>query len=118
MSGSPILEVFFFRTGSGAEPVRDWLRAMGIDDRKAVGEDIKLVQFRWPLGMPWVRKMEPVLWEVRSHLPNGRIARVFFTVDGNDMVLLHGFEKKSRHTPREDLELARKRKNQYFLGAI
>ncbi|MBF0177851.1 MAG: hypothetical protein HQL63_13535 [Magnetococcales bacterium] len=66
MNGYPILEVIFFRTGSGVEPVREWLRALGIEDRKAVGEDIKLVQFRWPLGMPWVRKMELELTRKRK----------------------------------------------------
>ncbi|HBO33743.1 MAG TPA: type II toxin-antitoxin system RelE/ParE family toxin, partial [Anaerolineaceae bacterium] len=48
------------------------------------------------------------LWEVRSSLKN-RIARVLFTVEGNYMVLLHGFIKKSQKTPLEDLKLARER---------
>ncbi|MBF0134436.1 MAG: type II toxin-antitoxin system RelE/ParE family toxin [Magnetococcales bacterium] len=109
----PILDVVFFRTASGNEPVRDWLRGMDLEDRKAIGEDLKLTQFRWPLGMPLVRKLEPGLWEVRSHLRGSGIARVFFTVQGRDMVLLHGFEKKSQKTPKEDLKLARSRKRQY-----
>lgn len=58
MNTSPILAVVFFLTNSGREPVREWLRSRGKEDRKAIEEDIKLVQFRWPLGMPLVRKME------------------------------------------------------------
>ncbi len=77
-------------------------------DKKTIGEDIKTVQFGWPIGMPVVRKIEPGLWEVRSSLKN-RIARVLFTVQGNYMVLLHGFIKKSQKTPLEDLKLARER---------
>ncbi|MBF0461217.1 MAG: type II toxin-antitoxin system RelE/ParE family toxin [Magnetococcales bacterium] len=100
MTTLPILEVVFFRTGSKNEPVRDWLRGLDMEDRKAIGEDLKLTQFRWPLGMPLVRKLEPGLWEVRSHLKNGGVARVLFTVQGHDMVLLHGFEKKSQKTPK------------------
>ncbi|MBF0629111.1 MAG: type II toxin-antitoxin system RelE/ParE family toxin [Magnetococcales bacterium] len=109
----PILDVVFFLTSSGNDPVRDWLRGLVGEDRKMVGEDLKVIQFRWPLGMPLVRKLEPGLWELRTHLNNGRIARVFFTVQGRDMVLLHGFEKKSRKTPKEELELARNRMRQY-----
>ncbi|QEP42067.1 hypothetical protein D5085_02265 [Ectothiorhodospiraceae bacterium BW-2] len=75
MSTEPILTVSFFLTSSGNEPVRNWLKDMGRDDRKVIGEDIMLVQFRWPLGMPLVRKMEADLWEVRSNLSNGNIAR-------------------------------------------
>lgn len=76
-----------------------------------IGEDIKTAQFGWPLGMPLVRKIEPGLWEVRSYISTG-IARVLFTVEGNIMVLLHGFVKKSTKTPIDDLSLARKRLSQ------
>ena len=73
-----------------------------------IGEDIKTVQFGWPLGMPLVRKLAAGLWEVRSRLP-ARIARVLFSSDEGRMVLLHGFVKKSQKTPAEDLELAKNR---------
>ena len=105
MNGQPILQVVFFHNPSGREPVREWLKARDKDDRTVIGEDIKLVQFRWPL----VRKLEADLWEVRSHLRGGRIARVCFTVHRTEMVLLHGFIKKSRKAPKQDLELAVKR---------
>jgi len=102
------LEVRFFRTAAGTEPVREWLKSLGQADRKTIGEDIKTVQFGWPLGMPLVRKFETDLWEVRSSL-RGRIARVVFTVYGSRMILLHGFIKKSQKTPATDLNTARKR---------
>ena len=79
MGVEPILTVCFFRTSSGNEPVREWLKSMNAVDRKVIGEDIKVVLFRWPLGMPLVRKMESSLWEIRSKLENGNISRVFFT---------------------------------------
>ena len=116
MNTNHVLSVIFFLTASGREPVREWLKNLDKEDRKAIGEDIKLVQFRWPLGMPLVRKIEPDLWEVRSHLSGGRIARVLFTVGSGEMALLHGFIKKSRKTPAKDLQLARKRKNLWLSG--
>ncbi len=116
MNTSPILAVVFFLTDSGREPVREWLKSLDKEDRKAIGEDIKLVQFRWPLGMPLVRKMEADLWEVRSHLSGRRIARILFAVRDNEMALLHGFVKKSRKTPAKDMQLGRKRKNLWLSG--
>lgn len=107
----PQLEVRFFRTETGKEPVRDWLLELSTPDRRTVGEDLKTVQFGWPLGMPLVRKMERDLWEVRVSLDK-RIARLLFTVQGNAIVLLHGFIKKSRTTPADDLALARQRLRQ------
>ncbi|MES9885163.1 MAG: type II toxin-antitoxin system RelE/ParE family toxin [Sedimenticola sp.] len=113
MSVEPILTVYFFLTSSGNEPVREWLKSLNPEDRKVIGEDIKVVQFRWPLGMPLVRKMESSLWEIRSNLENGNISRVFFTVKGSKLNLLHGFIKKSQKTPKKDIDLARTRKNQW-----
>lgn len=104
----PILEVRFFRTSAGNEPVRDWLRALEREDRRAIGEDIKIAQFGWPIGMPLIRKLEKGLWEVRTTLEDG-IARVMFTVYDTRMILLHGFIKKSQKTPKNELDTARKR---------
>ncbi|MBU1237891.1 MAG: type II toxin-antitoxin system RelE/ParE family toxin [Gammaproteobacteria bacterium] len=106
----PILSVCFFRTDAGSEPVREWLKGLSAQDRKTIGEDIKTVQFGWPLGMPLVRKMGKDLWEVRVHL-EARIARVLFTAVDDVMVLLHGFIKKSQDTPQSELKLAEGRRD-------
>ncbi len=103
------LEVVFYRTESGNEPVREWLKGLSKRDKKAIGGDIKTVQYGWPLGMPVVRKMDHGLWEVRCRLDK-RIARILFTVKGEQMILLHGFIKKSQKTPQVDLQLAKDRK--------
>ena len=106
----PILEVVFYKTESGNEPVREWLKGLPRDDRRTIGEDIKTAQYGWPLGMPLIRKMGRGLWEVRSNVSTG-IARVIFTVKGAVMILLHGFVKKSQKTPPNELETARRRLN-------
>lgn len=111
----PILRVFFYRGENGNEPVRDWLKELRKEDRRAVGEDIKAAQFGWPLGMPLIRKIEKDLWEVRSNIADG-IARTFFTVKGDTMVLLHGFVKKSQETPQNELRTARRRLRNIFGG--
>lgn len=100
----------FYALPTGREPVREWLRALDRDDRKIIGEDIKDVEFSWPIGMPLCRALSEGLWEVRSDLLQGRIARVIFCVHGGRMVLLHGFVKKTQKTPAAALELALKRR--------
>ena len=104
----PILRVKFYQTRSGKEPVRDWLRGLPKEDRTAIGEDIKTAQYGWPVGMPLIRKLEPRLWEVRTHTSTG-IARVIFTVAERFMMILHGFIKKSQKTPQNELDTARQR---------
>jgi len=99
----------FYQTGAGREPVRDWLRVLGAEDRKVIGEDIATVEYGWPVGMPICRPLGKGLWEVRSTLTNNRIARVIFGIVKNRMILLHGFIKKTQKTPDKDLSLARER---------
>ena len=108
-----ILTVIFYRSDSGNEPVHDWLKELPRNDKRIIGEDIKTAQLGWPLGMPLIRKMDKNLWEVRSSLPDG-IARVLFTVDGSQMVLLHGFIKKSNKTPQNELKTATARLGNYW----
>ena len=107
----PKLPVRFFRSAAGREPVREWLKNLGDVERKAIGDDIRTVQFGWPLGMPLVRKMGGGLWEVRIDLPSG-IGRVLFTFHEGEAVLLHGFVKKDQKTPKTDLDTAKKRLKQ------
>ena len=108
MSDDLRLKVNFYRSESGTEPVRDWLQSLSKNDKKIIGEDIKTVQFAWPLGLPLIRKIETNLWEVRSNLEN-RITRVLFTVVDDHMILLHGFIKKSQKIPKDDIKLAKQR---------
>jgi phage-related protein len=102
----------FYRSDSGREPVREWLKGLVPEERKAIGEDVKDVEFSWPIGMPLVRSLGRELWEVRSSLPRGRIARVLFCVEQGAMVLLHGFIKKTQKTPQHEIDLALKRKKE------
>lgn len=103
------LPAVFYALSSGREPVREWLKSLNPADRKLVGEDIKDVEFSWPIGMPLCRSLGNGLWEVRSQLTGGRIARVLFCVQDSQMVLLHGFIKKTQKTPKAEVSLAQKR---------
>ncbi len=102
------ISVVFFRLDSGREPVRDWLKGLSREHRKSIGEDIKTLQFGWPIGMPLARKMDDDLWELRTYILSG-IARIFFTVYQRRIVLLHGFVKKARKTPANELTIAKRR---------
>lgn len=103
-----ILKAAFYTTDTGKRPVREWLMELTPEDRKAIGEDIATLEFCWPVGKPKCSPMKGVkgLWEIRSNISSGRIARVFFVLIGDQMVLLHGFVKKTQKTPDKELDLA------------
>jgi phage-related protein len=102
----------FYLSATGRRPVREWLLKFSKADRRTVGKDIQKVEFGWPIGMPYCRPLSYGLWEVRSDLSGGRIARVIFSIIHGEMILLHGFEKKSQKTPSSDLQLALRRKRE------
>ena len=102
----------FFRTGAGSEPVREWLKGLPDAERQVIGKDLLRAQWRWPVGMPLCRPLGHGLWEVRTDLPTKRTARVLLCLCLEHLVALHGFVKKTRKTPDEDLALAQKRQKE------
>src|SRR5260370_5131926 len=114
-----ILPARFFKTASGTEPVREWLKDLDKDDRRIIGGDIREVECGWHIGMSVCRSIKGyrALWEVRSRISDGRIARVIFHISGGEMSLLHGLSKKTQQTPQQDLELADRRRREYESNA-
>ncbi|OFW33914.1 MAG: hypothetical protein A3J28_18625 [Acidobacteria bacterium RIFCSPLOWO2_12_FULL_60_22] len=115
MTGEPPphkISLLFFRTGAGSEPVREWLKGLPEAERQAIGKDRLRAQWRWPVGMPLCRTLGNGLWEVRTDLPTKRTARVLLCLYRGHLVALHGFIKKTRATPEEDLALAQKRRKE------
>ncbi len=114
MNAEPKLRAVFFRTDPGNEPVREWLGGLDTEDERRIDADIVVVADHWPsvLRTSLVKKLrgESNLWEIRTRISDGkRIARVLFTIESGEIILLHGFIKKSQKTPRKDLRIAQKR---------
>ena len=91
-------------------PLREWLKSLPREDMRKIGFDIKTVQYGYPVGMPLTRVLRGTggLEEIRCNISNG-IARVIFCVQGNTIILLHGFIKKTQETPKKELDVAIKR---------
>jgi phage-related protein len=106
------IPLIFYRLRSGSEPVREWLKGLPEDERHAIGKDLLRAQWRWPVGMPLCRPLGNGLWEVRTDLPTKRTARVLLCLYDAHLVALHGFIKKTRTTPEDDLALALKRQKE------
>ena len=107
--------VLFYETAAGNPVIKDWLRSFGKPDRAILGEDLKTVQFGFPMGLPLCRSLGQGLWEVRSSLTSNREARMIFYHDSEAaaLVVLHGFLKKSQKTPKGEIETALRRKREF-----
>jgi len=106
------IPLVFYSVRPGREPVREWLKGLPQAERHAIGADLQRAQWRWPVGMPLCRPIGNGLWEVRTDLPTKRTARVLISLYEGRLVALHGFIKKTRTTPEDDLALARKRQQE------
>jgi len=95
--------LIFYPLGAGREPVREWLKGLTEAELDAIGKDLLRAQWRWPVGMPLCRPLGNGLWEVRTDLPTKRTARVLLCLYDEHLVALHGFIKKTRTTPEDDL---------------
>jgi phage-related protein len=116
MARAPKIPLVFYRTDTGNEPVREWLKAMDRGDRLEIGADLQRVQYRWPVGMPLCRPLGDGMWEVRTNLPGKTISRVVVCFHNGMLYALHGFIKKTQKTPDGELAIARKRKREVEHG--
>ncbi len=116
MSAPKRFPAVFYATAGGNEPVREWLLDLDSESRRAIGTDIATVEFGWPVGMPLTRSLGGGLHEIRSRISARRIARVIFLIHDDRLVLLHGFVKKARKTPKPEMDIARRRAREIVHG--
>ena len=106
------LQASFYALPSGRKPVREWILELDKEDRLIIGKDVQKAEFGWPIGLPSCRPMGGGIYEIRSSLTGNRIGRILFCIGKGEMVLLHGFVKKTQKTPQAELELALKRRKE------
>lgn len=107
------IPMVFYRTPADSEVVREWLRDQEPEPRGRIGRGLGRLQYGWPVGMPLCRSLGAGLWELRVDLGDGTTARLLFAFVQGAILVLHGFIKKTRATPPQDLELARARLREF-----
>jgi phage-related protein len=110
-----MFKVLFYSTPAGRDIVLDTVRKLSAEEKKVVGEDLKTVQIGFPMGLPLCLPLGEGLYEIRSSLPSKREFRLIFFFDRERqcLLVLHAFFKKSAKLPKGDLDLARKRREEF-----
>lgn len=107
-------KVTFYKTAAGNEVVLDFIRQQPRPDRRVIGEDLKTVEVGYPIGMPLCKHLVDDLWEVRSTVPSKQEVRLIYYFDSGrqHIVVVNGFIKTSRTTPKREIVLAQRRRKE------
>ena len=111
-------EIEIYEDKKGQSQIMDWIKELDRNPTKENKSTLKKLYYQIErleydgtfVGEPLVKQIEGKLWELRP-IPN----RVFFaTLEDNQLILLHQFRKKTQKTPKKELELAEKLKQEYL----
>ncbi|GAB7141053.1 type II toxin-antitoxin system RelE/ParE family toxin [Deferribacterales bacterium RsTz2092] len=107
-------EIEFYKTAEGKEVIADFLDTLPTKHRaKVLWEVDLLATYGTALSMPYTRHIEGKLWELRIKFASD-ISRIFyFVLQGNKIVLLHGFVKKTDKVSQGEIDRAKEHLNDY-----
>lgn len=103
---APGWSVDFYEDGRGGSPAYEFIQGLEKKQRASVWrviDRLKIVGVR--IGYPQARQIEGALWELRAD--SSRLLYVAHT--GRRFIILHGFQKKKRKTPKRHIETAMNR---------
>lgn len=108
--------VEFYETDNGDQPVKDYLLSLPSKERALVVKDIKILELkgntiREPKSKIVDRKER--IFELRSKTNSGTSRIFYFFFSGNKLILTNGFLKKTKKTPKKELEKAINFKHDY-----
>lgn len=102
--------VEFYREENGEQPVLDFVRSFNKSDRIRIGQHIEALRIlNITARAPLVEPIEGKLWELRIKIDRNAYRMLYFLCTGNIVVFLHGFHKKTRKTPKREIDVAMRR---------
>ena len=108
-------EILFYRSGSGASPIEEFLDSLNSKQAKKVTWVLKLIEDLKQVPSQYFKKLENTsnLWEIRVQAANNIFRMLgFFNIERN-FIICHGFAKKTHKIPKKEIEIAEQRKALY-----
>ena len=109
-------EIKFYKTRSGKVPVKEFLDSLSSKHAQKVAWVLELVERLDQIPIQYFKKLKnsDEIWEVRARIGSNSF-RILGFIDGDEFIVLtNGFSKKSQKTPKQEIELAEKRKADYL----
>jgi len=107
--------VIFFETEKGEVPVLQFLNTLEVKLRAKVFRDLQLLEQKGnDLRLPWSEHLDDGIFELRTIRSTVIIRCFYFFLSGKKIVVTHGFKKKTRKTPQNEIIRAKKYREDYF----
>lgn len=102
--------VEFYKFPNGNSPALDWFNEQGAKVQAKFARIFELLEEQGTaVGEPYVRPLEDKLYEIRVEQNTNIYRIIYFAYTGKQFILLHSFQKKTRKTPKKEIELAKQR---------
>jgi phage-related protein len=109
-------KIEFYQSLSGNPLVYDWFLQQEPKVKAKFAQIFDLLQDKGTsVGMPYVRPLTNTkLYEIRVEQDKNIYRILYFAHTGKRFILLHGFQKKTQKTPKQEIELAEKRRKEFI----
>lgn len=101
----------------GAVPLLDFLENLGANQRSSVNGMYNLLVRCAEFGPPRNADLKHHLGDGIFELIKGRLRVLFFTEKGKLVICTHGFVKKTRKTPKREIDAAKRIRQRYLAAS-
>jgi len=110
-----VWSIEYYQSETGKSPVEDFIDSLDTAVKARMARTLDfLEEFGVELGMPYAKHLEKQLWELRVRQGRNRYRIIYFLATGQTFVLLHGFTKKTGPVSRSDMDMAKRRRDDYL----
>lgn len=107
-----------YKKPNGSEPIVEFLDSLNPKQRVKVLRSIQMLRdVGMSLPMPHKKYLGDGIYELRVQLSSNIFRVLFIHVEGNEIVLLHGFQKKTQATPSKEIDRAKRYRADYIKQA-
>lgn len=110
------MQVEFYETAAGKNIIAEFLDSLPDKDVAKIFREIDLLsEYGTELREPHAKHIEGPIWELRVKFSSNIYRIFYFVFQGDRIVLLHAFAKKTQKTPQAQVKIAERNLRDYIL---
>ena len=107
-------EVIFYDLPDGSKPVKDFMDTLDAKMFAKVVRTLEMIKQAGPnLRLPYSEHLDDGIFEIRAKQGSNITRVLYFFFVGKKIILTNGFVKKTQKTPKSQIELAKKYREEY-----